>query len=67
MFTPDEEFTLIYHRDEEFRHWKKNAGLQVSNGAVAKYTKDGVLKGKTKIVLNVLSINVYFGYNSEFL
>lgn len=35
MFTPDEEFTLIYHRDEELRHWKKNAGLQVSNGAVA--------------------------------
>lgn len=63
MFTPDEEFTLIYHRNEELRHWKKHAGLQAFNGAVAKCKKVSELKGKTKIVLNMFSINVYFGYN----
>ena len=28
--------------------------------------EDDVLKGKTKIVLNIISINVYFGYNFKF-
>lgn len=29
MFTPDEEFTLIYQKNEELIHWKTPEGLLV--------------------------------------
>lgn len=67
MFTPNEEFTLIYQKNEALIHWKNPEGLiflWLSGGcSYVTCEKDDVLKGKTKIVLNMISINVYFGYN----
>lgn len=67
MFTPYDMFTLIYQKkNEELVHWKHPGGIKsLSWGQKLKWSVEG--QGEDCPFVQLDCINVYFGYNSQFL